>query len=159
MLGLLPRTMCRNEKYKDDKILYVNRSLKALSEKRGFTFLDLYSEFEGKAHMSNNRVHLNRAGARTLGTCVSIAILEQNEAKPTANDQNSPQHRETTTMIQPQQQHNEVTRGTATTRRPSPTTSTTGSTRTTTTTTACKCPSTNQQPIKSAPGKCTITAT
>ena len=89
--------------------------------------LDLYWEFEGKAHMSNNGVHLNRAGARTLGTCVSIAtqvhFWSKRRAKPTANNQNSPpQHWETTTTIQPQQQHNEGTRGTTTTWRPSPTT-------------------------------------
>ena len=93
MLGLLPRTMCRNQKYKDDKILYINRSLKTLSEKRGFTFLDLYWESEGKSHMSNNGEHLNRAGARTLGTCVSIAtqvhFWSKRTPKPTAINQNS----------------------------------------------------------------------
>ena len=72
--------------------------------------------------MSNSGVHLNRVGARTLGTCVSIAtqvhVWSKTGAKPAANNQYSPQHRETTTTIQPQQQHNEGTRGTTTTRRP-----------------------------------------
>ena len=43
--------------------------------------------------MSNNEVHLNRAGARTLGTCVSIAtqvnFWSKRGAKPTANNENS----------------------------------------------------------------------
>ena len=39
MLGLLPRTMCRNQKYKDDKILYINKGLKTLSEKKGLHIL------------------------------------------------------------------------------------------------------------------------
>ena len=129
------------------------RSLKTLSEKKGFTFLEIYWEFAGKAHMSNNGVYLNRAGARTLGTCVSIVtqvhFWGKRGAKPTANNQNYPQHQEMTKTIQSQQQHNEGTRMTTTTRRPSPTT----------TTTTCKCPSTNQEQIKSAPGQCTITAT
>ena len=36
MLWQLPRTMWRKQKYKDDKSRYINRSLKILSEKKGF---------------------------------------------------------------------------------------------------------------------------
>ena len=41
MLGLIPRTMCRNQKYKDDKNYLHQQESVNLSEKSGFTFLDL----------------------------------------------------------------------------------------------------------------------
>ena len=72
VIGLLPRSKKGRQKY-DDKILYANRRLRSMSQDKGFLFLDLYWEFDGKPHLFADGLHLNSEGARVLGACVGIA--------------------------------------------------------------------------------------
>ena len=57
----------------NDKILYINRRLKAMSHNKGFYFLDVYWAFNEKHHLFKDGLHLNGEGAVILGTSVSIA--------------------------------------------------------------------------------------
>ena len=57
----------------DDKILYINKRLKAMSHNKGFHFLDVYWAFNEKPYLFKDGLHLNGEGAGILGTSVSIA--------------------------------------------------------------------------------------
>ena len=62
VIGLLPRYKDGRQLH-DDKILYINRRLKAMSHDKGFYFVDVYCAF-------NEKVHIFKDG---LDTSVSIA--------------------------------------------------------------------------------------
>ena len=49
VIGLLPRYKDGRQLH-DDKILYINRRLKAMSHAKGFHFLDVYWAFDEKHH-------------------------------------------------------------------------------------------------------------
>ena len=72
VIGLLPR-------YKDgrqlcaDKILNINRRLKAMSHDKGFNLFYVYWTFNEKPHMLKDGLYLNGEGAGILGTSTSIA--------------------------------------------------------------------------------------
>ena len=70
--GLPPRYKDGRQLH-DDKILYINMRLKAMSHNKGFNFLDVYWAFNEKPHLFKDGLHLNGEGAGILGTSVSIA--------------------------------------------------------------------------------------
>ena len=67
------RAFHRDTEKGDDKILYINRRLKAISHNKGFNFLDVYWPFDGKPYLFKDGLHLNGEGAGILGTSVRIA--------------------------------------------------------------------------------------
>ena len=72
VIGLLPRYKDGRQLH-DDKILYINRRLKAISHAKGFHFLDVYWVFNEKPHLFKDGLHHNGEGAGILGTNASIA--------------------------------------------------------------------------------------
>ena len=72
VIGLLHRYKDGRQLH-DDKILYINRRLKAMPHYKEFYFLDVYWAFNEKPHLFKDGLHLNGEGAGILGTSVSIA--------------------------------------------------------------------------------------
>ena len=72
VIGLLHRYKDGRQLH-DDKILYINRRLKAMTHYKEFHFLDVYWAFNEKPHLFKDGLHLNGEGAGILGTSVSIA--------------------------------------------------------------------------------------
>ena len=72
VIGLLPRHKDRRQLH-DDKILYINRRLKAMSYEKGFHFFDVYWAFDEKPHLFKDGLHLNDESSGILGTSVSLA--------------------------------------------------------------------------------------
>ena len=73
VIGLLPRYK-NGRQLHDDKILNINRRLKAMSHDKGIHFLDAYWAFNEKPHLFIDGLQLNGEGAGILGTSVCIAI-------------------------------------------------------------------------------------
>ena len=72
VIGLLPRYKDGRQLH-DDKILYINRRLKAMSHNKGFNFLDIYWAFNEKPLLFKDGLHLDGDCAGILSTSVSIA--------------------------------------------------------------------------------------
>ena len=72
VIGLLPRYKAGRQLH-DNKILYINSRLKAMSHDKGFYFLDVYWAFNEKPHLFKDGLHLNGKGAGILGASDSIA--------------------------------------------------------------------------------------
>ena len=68
VIGLLPRYKDGRQLH-DDKTLFINRRLKAMSHKKGV----YYRAFNEKPHPFKDGLHLNGEGAGIVGTSVSIA--------------------------------------------------------------------------------------
>ena len=56
VIGILPRYKDGRQLH-DDKILYINRRLKAMSLDKGFHFLDVYWAFNEKLHLFKDGLH------------------------------------------------------------------------------------------------------
>ena len=72
VIRLLPRYKDGRQLH-EDKILYINRRLKAMSHEKGFHFLDVYWAFNEKPYLFKDGLYLNGEGAWILGTSVNIA--------------------------------------------------------------------------------------
>ena len=87
---LLVSTMRRNQKYRYNTIIYINRSRKTLSEKKGFMFLDLYWEFEGNITCPTMRCNSTERAPGHLEPVSALSprcILEQKESQTNCQQQ------------------------------------------------------------------------
>ena len=72
VIGLLPRYKVGRQLHYD-KILYINRRLKAMSHDKGFNFLDVYWAFNEMPHLFKDGLHLSGEGVG-----IGLEIMERN---------------------------------------------------------------------------------